>query len=256
VLLVVDVGNSHTVIGIFDGDRLAADWRFSTHHGRTADEWAVEVAGALAIRGIRRDTVKAAIISSVVPPLTGIIGEMIESFFGIEPMQVGPGIRTGIKILYENPQEVGADRIVNSVAALARVGGPAIVVDLGTATTFDAISAGGEYLGGIIVPGLQISADSLFARAAKLPRVEVRRPPHLIGRNTVHSIQSGLYYGYASMINGVLDLMKAEMEGEPKVLVTGGLARALAPDLKGITMIDPNLTLEGLRLIYLKNRPA
>jgi type III pantothenate kinase len=256
LLLVVDVGNSHTVFGIFDGERLAADWRFSTHHGRTADEWAVEIAGALAIRGLGREAVDAAILSSVVPPLTGTIAEMIETFFGVDPLQVGPGIKTGIRILYENPQEVGADRIVNSVAALSRVGGPAIVVDLGTATTFDALSAADEYLGGIITPGLQISADSLFARAAKLPRVEVRRPPRLIGRNTVHSIQSGLYYGYASMINGVLDLMRAEMEGEPKVLVTGGLARALAPDLRGITLIDPNLTLEGLRLIHLKNRPV
>ena len=256
MLLVVDVGNSHTVFGIFDGERLAADWRFSTHHGRTADEWSGEIAGVMAIRGIPREAIDAAIMSSVVPPLTGILAEMIAGFFGIEPLHVGPGIRTGIRILYENPQEVGADRIVNSVAALARVGAPAIVVDLGTATTFDALSPEGDYLGGIIVPGLQISADSLFARAAKLPRVEVRRPPRLIGRNTVHSIQSGLYYGYASMINGVLDLLRADMEGDPKVRVTGGLARALAPELKGIASIDPNLTLEGLRLIYLKNRPA
>lgn len=256
MLLVVDVGNSHTVFGIYDGERLAADWRFSTHHGRTVDEWAAEVAATLSIKKLERECVDAAIMSSVVPPLTGTLAEMIESFFGIEPLNVGPGVKTGIKILYENPLEVGADRIVNSVAALAKVGGPVIVVDLGTATTFDAITAGGEYLGGIIVPGLQISADSLFARAAKLPRVEVKRPPRLIGRNTVHSIQSGLYYGYASMINGVLDLMRAEMGGDSHVIVTGGLARALAPDLKGITLIDPHLTLEGLRLIHHKNRTA
>lgn len=256
MLLVVDIGNSHTVFGIYDGEHLVADWRFSTHHGRTVDEWAAEVAGILSIKEVSRTTVDAAIMSSVVPPLTGTLAEMIQSFFGIEPLNVGPGIKTGVKILYDNPLEVGADRIVNSVAALARVGGPVIVVDLGTATTFDAITAGGEYLGGIIVPGLQISADSLFARAAKLPRVEVRRPPRLIGRNTVHSIQSGLYFGYSCMINGVLDLMRAEMEGDPRVIVTGGLARSLAPDLKGITMIDPHLTLEGLRLIHHKNRPA
>ena len=254
MLLVVDIGNSHTVFGIYDGERLVADWRFSTHHGRTVDEWAADVAGILSIKEFSLSNVDAAIMSSVVPPLTGTLAEMIESFFGIEPLNVGPGVKTGIKILYENPLEVGADRIVNSVAALAKVGGPVIVVDLGTATTFDAITAGGEYLGGIIAPGLQISADSLFARAAKLPRVEVRRPPRLIGRNTVHSMQSGLYFGYASMINGVLDLMRAEMDGEPHVIVTGGLARALAPDLKGITMIDPHLTLEGLRLIHSKNR--
>lgn len=256
MLLVVDVGNTQTVFGLFEDDRLRADWRLSTQHSRSVDEWAIEVAGLLDLRGVAREAIDAAIMSSVVPPLTGPLSETIEGLFGIQPMQVGPGTKTGIRILYENPAEVGADRIVNSVAALAKVGGPVIVVDFGTATTFDAITARAEYLGGIIVPGLQIAADSLFARAAKLPRVEVRKPPKLIGRNTVHSIQSGLYHGYVCLVNGVLDLMRAEMEGQPKVLATGGLSRVLAEDLRGVDLVDPHLTLDGLRLIYGKNRSA
>ena len=253
MLLVLDVGNTHTVLGLYDGEALKASWRLWTHHSRTADQWAVEVAGLLALQGLGREAVDAAIMSSVVPPMTGTLASMIQSLFAIEPLQVGPGVKTGIRILYENPLEVGADRIVNSVAALARVGAPAIVVDLGTATTFDAISPRGEYLGGIIVPGLVVSAEALFSRAAKLPRVEVRRPPRLIGRNTVHSIQSGLYHGYAAMINGMLQLMKQEMEGTPRVVITGGLSSVLASELTGVDLIDPDLTLEGLRLIHLKN---
>jgi type III pantothenate kinase len=256
MLLVVDAGNSHTVFGLFDGDQLRGDWRLSTHVSRTVDEWAIEVSGLLELNRFDRRQVDAAILSSVVPPLTGTLAEMIQKYFGIEPVQVGPGIKTGIKILYENPLEVGADRIVNSVAAYAKVGGAAIVVDFGTATTFDAISAKAEYLGGIIVPGLQISADSLFTHTARLPRVEVRKPPRLIGRNTIHSIQSGLYHGYAAMINGVLRLLRQEMEGPPRVLATGGLARVLAAELEGVDAIEEHLTLEGLRLIYEKNRAA
>jgi type III pantothenate kinase len=256
MLLVLDVGNTHTVLGLYEGETLRASWRLWTHHSRTADQWAVEIAGLLALQGLGRDAVDAAIMSSVVPPMTGILASTIHSLFSIEPLQVGPGIRTGIRILYENPLEVGADRIVNSVAALARVGAPSIVVDLGTATTFDAISPRGEYLGGIIVPGLVVSAEALFSRAAKLPRVEVRRPPRLIGRNTVHSIQSGLYHGYAALINGMLALMKEDLEGDPRVVITGGLSSVLGAELKGVDLIDPDLTLEGLRLIHLKNAGA
>ena len=256
MLLVVDVGNSHTVLGVYEAESLRAHGRLATRHDRTADEWAVQIASLLDLKGVPREAIREAIMSSVVPPLTGVLAEMIASLFGVEPLHVGPGIKTGIKILYENPLEVGADRIVNSVAAFARVRGPAIVVDFGTATTFDAISSRAEYLGGIIVPGLQISADILFARAAKLPRVEVRKPSKLIGRNTVQSIQAGLYYGYVSMINGVLELMRNETEPESKVLATGGLSQVLAEDMKGVDFIDPHLTLEGLRLIYGKNRTA
>ena len=256
MLLVLDIGNTNTVIGIYDRDQLVANWRLSTHHARTSDEWGVEVSSLLALEGLGREAVSAAIISSVVPPLTGALAEMIEALFRTEPLQVGPGVKTGVKILCENPLEVGADRIVNSVAALALVPGPAIVVDFGTATTFDALSSRGEYLGGAIVPGLQIAAESLFSRTAKLPRVEVRKPPRLIGRNTIHCIQSGLYYGYAAMVNGLIRRMRTELEGEAKVIVTGGLARLIAPELEGVDRHEPNLTLEGLRIIYQKNRPA
>ena len=254
MLLAVDVGNTQTVFGLFEGETMRANWRLSSQPGRTEDEWALAVASLLELRAVPREEITASILCSVVPPLTPILVETLHSLFGSEPLQVGPGTKTGIKILYENPQEVGADRIVNSVAAVALVGAPAIVVDLGTATTFDAISPRSEYLGGIIVPGLQISADALFARAARLPRVSVLKPPRLIGRNTVHSIQSGLYHGYASMISGVLASMRTEMEGEPKVIATGGLCTVLAPDLHGTDLVDPHLTLQGLRIIHLKNR--
>ena len=253
MLLVLDVGNTHTVLGVYEGETLRANWRLWTHHSRTEDQWAVEVAGLLALQGLARESVDAAILSSVVPPMTGVLASMIARLFGVEALQVGPGVKTGIRILYENPLEVGADRIVNSVAAIVRVGAPAIVVDLGTATTFDAISPRGEYLGGVIVPGLVVSAEALFSRAAKLPRVDVRRPPRLIGRNTVHSTQSGLYHGYAAMINGMLKRIRAEMEGEPRVVVTGGLSAVLADELEGVDLIDPDLTLEGLRLIHQRN---
>ncbi len=254
MLLAVDIGNTHTVFGLYEAENLEASWRVSTRAAQTPDEWTAAMASFLAIRGVQREAVEGAILCSVVPPLTGIVVEMIRSFFRREPLEVGPGTKTGIKILYDNPLEVGADRIVNSVAALARIGGPAIVVDIGTATTFDALSGDAEYLGGIIVPGLGISADALFSRTAKLPRVEIRRPPRLIGRNTVNSIQSGLYYGYTSMIKGVLDLMKREMQGDPRVLATGGLCDRLAAGLEGVDLIEANLTLEGLRIVYGKNR--
>lgn len=254
MLLVTDVGNTETVIGVYDQATLRAHWRLSTHQRRTPDEWAVECAGLFAMEDLPRTAIDAAIMASVVPPLSPVIAEMIERYFGVPPMQVGPGIKTGIKILYENPLEVGADRIVNAVAAWALVGGAAVIVDFGTATTFDVLSADAEYLGGVIVPGLLISAESLAARAARLPRVDVRKPPKVIGRNTIHSIQSGLYHGYTSMVNGVIALLKAEMGGAPRVIITGGLHRELAGDLRGVDHVEPCLTLEGLRLIHLKNR--
>ncbi|MFQ5701215.1 MAG: type III pantothenate kinase [Acidobacteriota bacterium] len=253
MLLVIDVGNTNTVLGLYEGETLRAHWRLATYQDRTPDEWSITIDGLLQMKNIAGDSVDAAIMASVVPPLTGVLAQMIEQRFGIKPLQVGPGIKTGIKILYDNPLEVGADRIVNSVAAYARVAGAAIIVDFGTATTFDALSSHAEYLGGIIVPGLQIAADGLSARAAKLPRVEVRKPPRLIGRNTIHSIQSGLYYGYTTMINGLLARLRAEMKDNPKVLVTGGLNAQLIAELEGVDLIEPNLTLDGLRIIYGKN---
>lgn len=256
MLLAIDVGNTQTVLGLFQKDRLHAHWRMSTDASRSADEWTAALASFLSIKEVDRAGVQDAVICSVVPPLTGTIVEVIRAFFGKQPLEVGPGTKTGIRILYDNPLEVGSDRIANSVAALDRTGGPAIVIDFGTATTFDALSDRSEYLGGVIVPGLGISAGALFARAAKLPHVEVRKPPRIIGRNTIHSIQSGLYHGYGAMIRGMLEAIKKEMDNDPKVIATGGLSEVLSDHLAGVDVVDPHLTLEGLRIIHSKNRPA
>jgi type III pantothenate kinase len=255
MLLAADIGNTHSVFGVFEGESLLADFRIASHASRTSDEWGVALRQLFELRSLAPEAVDAGAICSVVPPLTGVVVEAMERYFGIAPLVVGPGVKTGMPILYEPPQDVGADRIVNAVAACQRAPGAVIVVDLGTATTFDAISAKGEYVGGAIAPGIQIGADSLFAKAARLPRVEVRKPPSVIGRNTVHSIQSGLYFGYAELVNGMLERMKRELGGEVRVFVTGGLGSALASELVGIEAVVPNLTLEGLRLIYQKNRP-
>lgn len=255
MLLVVDVGNTETVLGLYEGERLRFHWRLSSDRGRTPDEWGVAIAGLFSMANVPASAVEAAVMASVVPPLTGLIAGMIETHFGHKPLQVGPGVKTGIKILYDNPLEVGADRIVNSVAAWARVAGSAIIVDFGTATTFDVLSANAEYLGGVIVPGLLISAESLAARTARLPRVEIRKPPSVIGRNTIHSIQSGLYHGYISLVNGMIASIRQEMGGKPSVIVTGGLHGQLVEDLKGVDIVDPWLTLEGLRIVHTKNAP-
>ncbi|HZE88461.1 MAG TPA: type III pantothenate kinase [Verrucomicrobiae bacterium] len=255
MLLAADVGNTHTVFGLFEGEALLADFRLASLPSRTADEWGIGIRQLAQHRGVDPASVTAAALCSVVPPLTANVVEAIEKYFQVTPLVVGPGVKTGMPILYEPPQDVGADRIVNAVAAYHRHPGALIVVDFGTATTFDVISARGEYVGGAIAPGIQIGADSLFARAARLPRVELRRPPDVVGRSTVHSIQSGLYFGYASLVNGMLDRMKRELGGDVKVFVTGGLGATLAPDLDHVEAIVPGLTLEGLRLIHQKNRP-
>jgi type III pantothenate kinase len=255
MLLACDIGNTHSVFGFFEGEALLADFRVATHPARTPDEWGAVLRQLCALRGIDHASVDASALCSVVPPLTSAVVEAIRMYFGIAALVVGPGVRTGVPIQYDPPHDVGADRIVNAVAAHHRAGGAAIVVDFGTATTFDVISAKGEYLGGAIAPGIQIGADALFTRAARLPRVEVRKPPEVIGRNTVQSIQSGLYFGYAALVNGMLDRMKHDMEGDVRVYVTGGLGESLASDIEGVEAVVPHLTLEGLRLIHLKNRP-
>ncbi len=254
MLLAADIGNTQTVFGLFEGEALLADFRVASPPARSVDEWGAVITHLCALRGIETGAVDAAVLCSVVPPLTSQVVEAIKRYFGIDALEIGPGVRTGVPILYDPPHDVGADRIVNAVAAYHRAGGPAIVVDFGTATTFDAISAKGEYLGGVIAPGMLIGAEGLFAHAARLPRVEVQRPPAVIGRNTVHSIQSGLYHGYAALVNGMLHRMRKELGGEARVYITGGLASCLAADLEGIEAVLPNLTLEGLRLLYLKNR--
>ena len=254
MLLVVDVGNTNTVLGLYEGEQLVHDFRIETAKGRTADEYHVLLISLLQVAGIKRSDVRASILASVVPSLNEILVEAVDRAFDHEIMMVGPGIKTGMPILYENPREVGADRIVNAVAAYERVKGPCIVVDFGTATTFDCVSAKGEYLGGAIAPGMEISASALFSRAAKLPRAEISRPPKAVGRNTIHSMQSGIVFGYVALVDGLVNRLKAEMEcGECSVIATGGLARLIEPESATIDETDEFLTLEGLRLLYLRN---
>lgn len=253
MLLVIDVGNTNIVYGLFDGTKLVHQFRVESSRGRTADEYAVVLRQLLAMSDLDPEAVDASILASVVPALTEPMVDLVRRAFRHDPLVVGPGLRSGMPILYENPREVGADRIVNAVAAFERFAGGCIVVDFGTATTFDCISPKGEYLGGVIAPGIQISADALFARAAKLPRVEIVRPPKVVGRNTVNSIQSGIVYGYVGLVDGLVERLKGELGFPCGVIATGGLARLIAPLSSTIGEVDDELTLTGLRLIYARN---
>ncbi len=254
MLLAIDVGNTQKVIGVFKDEELICHWRISTNREETADESAVVLSDLLGLKKLALQDVSAVIISSVVPHCTASLIEMTEIYLNIKPIIVGPGLKTGMPILYDNPLEVGADRIVNAVAAFKKYGGPAIVVDFGTATTFDAISTKGEYLGGAISPGVEISSEALFTIAAKLSRVDLRKPSKVIGKNTETSIQSGLIYGFAGLVDTIVGKMIYEIGSEPEIIATGGLASLIAPVCESIQEIDPLLTLTGLKIIYDMNR--
>ena len=252
-LLVVDVGNTNVVLGIYEGDTLAHSWRLATPRERTADEYGIL---AQQLTAGLTTSLDGAIVSSVVPPLNSAIEFMIKKYFNIEPLFVEAGVKTGIAVAVDNPLEVGADRIVNSVAAYEKHGGPLIIVDFGTATTFDVVTKDGKYVGGVIAPGITISAEALFARASRLPRVEIRRPATVVGTNTVVNMQSGLFYGYLGLVDGILARMKREVPDVKRVVATGGLAPLLAADSEFIDEVDPDLTLRGLKIIYDRNRAA
>ena len=254
LLCVADVGNTHTVIGVYDGETLVRTWRLRTDRERTTDEWGTSLAALFAMDALDLGAVTGVAISSVVPPALHALRRASQRYFRAEPLVVGPGVKTGLPIRTDNPREVGADRVVNAVAAFARCKGACIVVDFGTATTFDCISPKGEYLGGAITPGLKISLDALVSRAAKLPRVEIDTPPQAIGRNTEEAMQSGTLFGYAALTDGLVRRLAAEMGGEVAVIATGGLAGTVAAQATTIQAVAPDLTLEGLRLIWLRNR--
>jgi type III pantothenate kinase len=253
MLLVIDVGNTNIVYGVFDGEKLVHQFRVESARGRTSDEYSVALAQLLEMYGIERKSIQASMVASVVPPLTEAILDLVRRTFGREPMVVGPGLRTGMAILIENPREVGADRIANAVAGFDRVKAGVICVDFGTATNFDVVTPRGEYMGGVWAPGIGISADALFTRAAKLPRVEIAKPPKVVGRSTVLAMQSGIVYGYVGLVDGLVERIQAEVGFPCTVLATGGLARVIAPLSKTITEVVDELTLVGLRLLYERN---
>src|SRR6202158_1185860 len=256
MLLTIDVGNTNTVLGVFRGEELIANWRLTTARQQTIDEYGVLTRNLFTLAGLDRDAIGGVIISSVVPPVNRTLAEMSRVYFGKKALFVELGVKTGMAVLVDNPSEVGADRIVNGVAAFHQYGGPCIVVDFGTAITFDAISAKGEYLGGVIAPGLGISSEALFARAARLPRVEIKDPGKVIGTNTVTHMQAGLYYGAVDMVDGMLARMKKELGEDAKVVATGGQAKLVSKGSKHIQHTDEFLTLTGLRLFLVRNQTA
>ena len=254
MLLAVDIGNTNVTLGLFEGDALAASWRLSTDPRRLADEYALQLSQLLPMKGVKPGEVREAALCSVVPPLTGVFAQAVADLFGVEPLIVGAGVRTGVRIRYDNQHDVGADRVVDAAAAYHFYGAPAIVVDFGTATVFDAISADGAYLGGAIAPGLDLAADALFRGASLLRRVEMAPPPAAIGKNTTHAMQSGLVLGYAGLVETMVERFRRELNAPATVIATGGLANTMAAQTSAIDVVDEHLTLRGLAHVFALNR--
>ena len=254
MLLCIDIGNTNIVLGLFRQEQLISHWRISTDNHKMPDEYGLLLLQLLALEGYTVQEITGIALASVVPPLTDLYGEMLRTYVGIEPLTIGAGMRTGVAIRYDNPHEVGADRVVNAAAAYPLYGGPACVVDFGTATTFDALSAQGEYLGGAIAPGIRIAAEALFQRTAKLPRIDLQRPEKAIGTNTVESLRSGILWGYVGLVEGMVARFRRELGPTMRVIGTGGLAELVAKETEVIEIVDPWLTLKGLHIIYELNR--
>lgn len=255
MLLGIDVGNSNVVLGVFDGVRLRASWRIHTRTAATADEYGVLIAGMFAGAGLDPALIDGVALASVVPPLTPAFAELARSMFRCRPLVVDAGVKTGVKVRYDSPRDVGADRICNAAAACRYYGAPACIIDFGTGTTFDAINAAGEYVGGAIAPGLEIALQALAGHTARLPRVELRPPPAAIGRNTVHAMQSGLVFGYVALVEGMVARFRAELGPELRVIGTGGLAEVIAAETDAVQQVDPWITLKGLHIVYQLNQP-